>query len=366
MRGVVTVLAGCLFAASSLTITETRSPVRPVAEIELRPLFTIGGETGQDEVFFGNIGSLVAVDGAGRIFAGERQSPKIYAFTNEGNLISEIGLEGEAPGEFRSLQAIHAGPGDTLYTFDGLLRRISAFAPGSFELAYTVTVSNDAMGNSPIGFSGAMDGGFLMEFEEPGTDSSRSVHAKIIGWSGSVVQDPGLSLPAIEWINLTGGVRPMGMHMPFGRYSFFRLGPADQIYAGSSGAIDVAIAAASGVSRGSITHPYRGAPVTLGDVDDYVKNYWGDLPDQIRRAMRYETRPAYSTYHVDDTGRVWLQLTSTEQGSETSRWLVLNAESRVVGDLTLPASTIIHAVKADRAYATVDGFSLVVYEISES
>ncbi len=366
MRVLVTVLAGCLFTAWSLTITETRSPVRPVAEIELRPLFTIGGETGQDEVFFGNIGSLVAVDGAGRIFAGERQSPMVYAFTNEGNLISEIGREGEAPGEFKSLQAIRTGPGDTLYTFDRLLRRMSAFVPGSFELAYTVAVSNDAMGNTPIGFSGALDGGFLMEFEEPGTDSSRSVHAKIIGWSGSVVQDPGLSLPAIEWINLTGGVRPMGMHMPFGRYSVFRVGPANQIYAGSSGAIDVAIVAASGVSRGSITHPYMGAPVTLRDVDEYVKNYWGDLPDQIRRAMRYETRPAYSTYHVDDTGRIWLQLTTTEQEAEISRWLVLNGDSQVVGDLALPFSTIIQAVRADRAYATVDGFSLLVYEISEA
>ena len=366
MKGLNVILAGCLFTAAPLSITELRSPGGHAAEIELRQLFTIGGETGTDGVFFGNIGSLVAVDDAGRIFVGERQSPKIYAFTNEGELIRQIGQEGEAPGEFRSLQAIHTGPGDTLYTFDSLLRKVSAFAPSSLELAYTFAVSNDSMGNYPSAFSGAIDGGFVVVFEEPGTDSTRSVHAKIIDWEGGVIQDPSLRLPAIEWVTLRGPFREMGTHMPFGRYPFFRLGPAEQIYAGSSGAIDVAIVTANGMSRGSITHPHRGAPVTSRDIDEYVKNYSGDLPNQIRKAMRYESRPAYSTFHVDDKGWIWVQLTSVDAEAEISRWLVLNAESRVVGELTLPASTIIQAVTADRAYATEDGFILVVYEISET
>ena len=357
---------GCLFAATYLSVAQIHSPGGHAAEIELRHLFTIGSETGADGVFFGNIGSLVAVDDAGRIFVGERQSPKIHAFSTEGDLISEIGQEGEAPGEFKSLQAIHTGPGDTLYTFDSLRRRISAFAPGSLQLAYAFTVSDDSTGNYPSGFFGATDSGFLMEFEEPGTDPPRSVHAKVVDWKGGVSQDPSLRLPAIEWIALQGPIRAMGMHMPFGRYPFFRLGPADHIYTGSSGAIDIAIVTADGMAHGNITHPHRGAPVTSRDIDEYVRNYWGDLPDQIRRAMRYETRPAYSTFQVDGDGRIWIRLTTADEDAETSQWLVLNAESQVVGELTLPATTIIQAVTSERAYATADNSRLVVYEISET
>ena len=366
MKGPNAILAVCLFTAIPLGNAELPSPGGRSAEIELRELFTIGGDTGTDGVVFGNIGSLVAIDDAGRIFVGERQSPKIYAFTNEGSLIGEIGQEGEAPGEFRSLQAIHACPGDTLYTFDSLLGRISAFAPGSLELTYAFTVSDDAMGNYPSGFSGAIDGGFLVVFEEPGTDPERSVHAKIIDWEGNVIQDPSLRLTAIEWIALSGGVRSMGTHMPYGRYPFFRLSPAELIYAGSSGTIDVAVVTTSGRSQGSITHPHKGAPVTSSDIDEYVKGYWGDLPDQIRRAMRYESRPAYSTFQVDEGGRIWIQLTPLNEKAQTSRWLVLDSESRVVGEFTLPVSTVIQAVSADRAYATVDGFRVVVYQISEA
>ena len=236
MKSLNLILLGCLVTVTSLSITEIQSPGGHAAEIELRQLFAIGGDTGTDGVFFGNIGNLVTstladfrrrIDDAGRIFVGEKQSPKIYAFTDEGDLISEIGQEGEAPGEFKSLQAIHTGPGDTLYTFDSLLRRMSAFAPGSLELAYAFTVSNDSMGNYPSGFFGANDSGFLVAFEESGqgADSVRSVHAKIVDWEGGVIQNPSARLPAIEWITLKGPIREMGTHMPFGRYPIFRLGP---------------------------------------------------------------------------------------------------------------------------------------------
>ena len=368
MKSLNVILVGCLFTVTSLSITRIQPNSDHTAEIELRQLFAIGGDTGTDGVFFGNIGSLVTIDNEGRIFVGEKQSPKIYAFTGEGDLISEIGQEGEAPGEFKSLQAIHTGPGDTLYTFDSLLRRISAFAPGSLELAYAFTVSNDSMGNYPSGFFGATDSGFLVVFEESsqGTDSVRSVHAKIVDWEGGVIQNPSARLPAIEWITLKGPIREMGTHMPFGRYPIFRLGPAEQIYAGSTGTIDIAIMTANGMSRGHITHPYRGAPVTSRDIEEYVKSYWGDLPNQIRRGMRYESRPAYSTFQVDEEGRTWVRLTSADEEAETSRWLVLDAESRVVGELTLPSSIIIEAVTSERAYATMNNFSVVVYQIDET
>ena len=365
MKGLNVILVGCLLTALAMRNADLPSPSGHVPEIELRELFTIGSETGEDGVIFGNIGGLVAVDDAGRIFIGEKQSPKIQAFTAKGDLINEIGREGEAPGEFRSLGAIHTGPGDTLYTFDPVLRRISAFAPNTLDLAYAFAVSENSTGSYPSEFFGAIDRGFLVVFEEPGSDSPRSLDANVVGWAGDVIQDPLMRLPAVEWVFLQGPYRAMGTHMPFGRYSFFRLGPADQIYAGSSGSIDVTIVAADGTSRGSITHPLKGAPVTRSDIDEYVKDYEADIARQVRRAMRYKSRPVYSTFIVDDRGRIWIRLTSADKDADASRWLVLDAESQEVGELTLPSRTSIQAVVGGRAYATVDGISLLVYEVSE-
>lgn len=366
MKGLTVILVGCLLTAMAMRNADLPSSSGHVPEIELRELFTIGSQAGEDGVFFGNIGSLVAVDDAGRIFIGEKQSPKIQAFTAKGDLINEIGREGEAPGEFRSLGAIHAGPGDTLYAFDPTLRRISAFAPNTLDLAYAFTVSGNATGSYPSDFFGAIDRGFLVVFEEPGSDSPRSLDANIVGWAGDVIQGPFMRLPAVEWVILKGPYRPMATHMPFGRYSFFRLGPADQIYAGSSSSIEVTIVAADGTSRGSITHPLDGTPVTRSDIDEYVIDYSADIARQVQRAMRYKTWPVYSTFIVDNRGRIWVRLSSADKDADTSRWLVLDTESQEVGELILPSSISIQVVVDGRAYATADGFSLVVFEISES
>ena len=136
------------------------------ARIELVKVLTIGDETSEDGVIFGEISELVAVDSRGRIFVGDQQASQIYAFTSGGELIESIGSEGKGPGEFSLLTDVKTGPGDTLYAFDLRSKRISAFDPSILDFSYSLAVARDT-GNRPArDLVGVLEAGFVGTYED--------------------------------------------------------------------------------------------------------------------------------------------------------------------------------------------------------
>lgn len=80
-----------------------------------------------------------------------------------------------------------------------------------------------------------------------------------------------------------------------------------------------------------------------------------------------ETKPAYSTFTVDDQGRIWVKHTQTEKG--IALWTVLNSDSESVYEVVLPPQVNLRVVKGNRAYASGrddnDAPIVVVYDLGD-
>lgn len=345
-----------------------------IPQVVLVPALTIGSETSPDGVLFGRVADLVAVNSTGRIYVGDRQASTIYAFTAQGKLIDEIGQQGDGPSEFALLSQIRIGPGDTLYASDSrgqfTHKRISAFEPTAHSLAYEFTVSEDSMGFRPGQLVGVLDTGFLIEWykfprPEDGTGLSELyVFAQYVDWAGLRVQNPLVRLPGKSWLAADLGSEFVASVIPFGPVPFIRFGPGGHVYSGLSASVDVTITAASGVPIGSITHELEAIPLTSAELEEHLEGLFSDSAQRLR-PFTPKAKPAYSSFIVDDEGRIWVRLTPADEEADTSSWLILDTESQVRGQVTLPSSMSLEVIAARRAYAisSADGLTLEVFDI---
>jgi hypothetical protein len=67
---------------------------------ELEELWRIGGDTDDEDEFFGVI-TQIRTDKAGNVYLLDQQLAVVKIFSSEGEFVREIGREGEGPGEFR-------------------------------------------------------------------------------------------------------------------------------------------------------------------------------------------------------------------------------------------------------------------------
>ena len=363
-----------LFAACSQEAVDYVS-LDNLPRFHLTEILSLGDGTDPNGVFFGDIEDLVAVDRAGRILVGDSQEYGIYVFSASGEMLAKIGSEGEGPGEFSSIGAIRIGPADTLFAFDYYPDRITAFEPGSYRYAYDFTVADDSAGNGPGEFIGAVPSGFLFTFDDPfdpGADQpDRILRARLVDWKGRIVDGLEVQLAAPKRMHVPlGNSVSLFSRVPFNRTPVFRRGPDGLLYSGTTDSISIAISAADGSLQGNISVRLEPAPVTGDDIRAYMERYEADEVDPVRSHPLFDvhkTKPAYSTFVVDDIRRVWLQMPQGDADSTSVRWILVDSDSRPIGDAMLPASATLEAVTGGRAYTVHDADvqTLVVYEITE-
>ena len=289
--------------------------------------------------------------------------------------MAKIGSEGEGPGEFSSLGAIRIGPADTVFVYDGISGRITAFEPATFVYAYDFTVADDSAGNWPGELIGAVPSGFLMTFDDPLRPSFEDIEgderARLIDWQGSIVEGLKVQLPATKRMSVPlGNGISLFSRVPFNRTPVFRQGPDGLLYSGTTDSIGIAISAPDGPLHGIISLQLEPAPVTGDDIRTLLDRYEADEAARVRSHPLFDvhkTKPAYSTFEVDDIRRVWLQMPQSDADSVLVQWILVDADSRPVGDAMLPASATLEAVAGGRAYTVHDADvqTLVVYEITE-
>lgn len=66
---------------------------------------------------------------SGTLVVADRASARVRFFSPEGTLVATAGRAGAGPGEFRSLELVMTTRGDSVWTWDGELRRLTLFAP---------------------------------------------------------------------------------------------------------------------------------------------------------------------------------------------------------------------------------------------
>ena len=359
----------CLVVASCATEGDQATGMADASAVELERILTVGAEDNPGGILFGSIGGLVAIGGDGSIFVGDRQDPKIYAFAPDGELLATIGSVGAGPGEFTAISDIHVGPGDTLYVFDRRLNRISVIDPESFDFAYDVAVAEDSAGNSPGELVGVLDSGFVVTYDEPpvpgaGFGDERHMYARLVTRDGAAREKPLARQPSTEWLGILSGNSLSFSRRPYSGDPIFRLGPEGSLYAGNTRGREITISDNEGAERSGIAHSIEAIPITQRELDENLESYSQDMASRLRQAGLYRTRQFFSSFRVDDMGRIWIRPIPADPEAETSRWLILNAEGRVVGQAELPSGVHLQEICRGLAYAVdrTKGVSLAVYE----
>src|SRR5690554_4100198 len=88
---------------------------------------TIGDGEINTDIYFSPWVQHLYVDDAGNIFVADRDQAKVFQFSKTGELVNEIGRRGRGPGEFIGLSPNTWLSGDTLFTYDSDLFRITSF-----------------------------------------------------------------------------------------------------------------------------------------------------------------------------------------------------------------------------------------------
>lgn len=332
----------------------------------LSDLFRIGDESAGDTILFGRIADLLAVDRTGRIFVGDEHASRLYAFAADGSHIQAIGQRGRGPGEFEWIESIYAGPGDTLYVFDSELDRISIYEPNGLTLAYDLAVPRDSRGQ-PAWLVGVRNTDILITYEQPlgpaDADRERRSYVMRLNRKGQLLPLPVHDLPGSGIVAGRFAIHAL----PFIPSPVYRLGPGNVLYAGWTDSVNIAIREPKGTPGRDISYSLELIPLTRSEIRMFVEG----TSDMFREAMLGAdlpaTKPAYQTFVVDDQARIWLKLTTQSIADTTARWIILDAESRLRGQVNLQVNTMLHVVREDRAYAVTQGAeaTVIVYELRE-
>jgi hypothetical protein len=123
-----------VFAASVSGQAPARSTIVPDAQACTRCqivrtlVVTLRDPAGR--ALIGGTAPVVARDRQGRYFVSDLVRTSVAVFDSSGAFRTSIGRAGSGPGEFRFIQRLFAGPGDSLHIFDQVLSRETVVSPG--------------------------------------------------------------------------------------------------------------------------------------------------------------------------------------------------------------------------------------------
>ncbi len=347
--------------------------------VTLQEILRLGDESAGDTILFGVI-SQIAVNGVGAILVSEGwQTPLVHAFEADGTYLSQIGGQGQGPGEYQYyIEGPFIGAADSVYLWDPWTSRILVYNPANFSYVRNVHVE----GKGPKGIRSlinAIEDGWYMEmglstFLRP-DDGLMTInndpHSELIkvNRDGSYRTDPLGIVPdgeAIPYI-LEGGNRIGFVGVPFARSPALAVGHDDMLYYGWNDMIEIAIVSADGSMRDTIRYEHEPVPITDTEMAESIPEDSFDR-ELLEGRELHETKPAFQTFVVDEMSQVWLKLSSPE-GAIEAEWLILNRESRVVGHTTLPLAVNLEVIRGGYAYGVQQGNGMdpmvVVYEIQE-
>lgn len=334
------------------------------SQIQVSELFRVGDEAAGDTVLFGSIGGL-AVNSAGQIFVGDRQSMNVRVFSADGDQIGKFGSSGEGPGELGDIAGVYVGSSDSMYVYDFRRRTLSRFDPDTWGFNESFRIErHDSLG-SPYDVIGISDAGPIALYA-PGISTSnaeqdRYAVAAQTDWEGAVVRSLARGLPHMELRIFADNPGRVGVRaVPFGRSSFFRYSPGGRLYSGWNESIDLLVTSLEGEVVGRLVRDHAPVRVTGAERDAIVQ------PEHFDSIHRF--KPAFRAMAVDDRGQVWLKGMEQEEGG-TAEWLVLDRAGEVAGRVMLPGNVTLIVIRlgSGRAYGYTSGDEeapmLVVYSV---
>ncbi|HEY7768370.1 6-bladed beta-propeller [Longimicrobium sp.] len=318
----------------------------------------------------------VDVDSRGQLYIGDWGNPAVIVLSPEGRMVRRIGGKGQGPGEFANISGVQVLPGDSLQVYDVQQDRLTVFAPGGDEVAYTVDMSAEggiAHGVQRVPGTDRLVAVYRRPFdsrESSGADAGRSDVVRVLTVGRQTVRDSLLVYPSPEALVLraAGAVSVTGN--PFGRQAIVRVGSDGRVYHAYTDTLAVRVTTLDGKSAGGFTLRNDAPQVTDEDVARAVTAL-GPRGARFRSAVEEaapRTWPAMRTFVMDDRGRAWIGLPSAE--GQPSEWLVYQADGRFVGSAQLPAGSTVMRVAGSRLIALytdeLDVPRLVAYRVDDA
>ena len=366
----------CLALCAACSNSEAPHDSNIVPQIEFVESLRLGDEAAGDTMLFGSIDQL-AVTSRGDVIVTAVRPATIQAFDAEGDFLGTIGAEGEGPGEYRYVSHTVVGSGDSVHVFEYLLNRILIYSPGDYTFARHVQVT-DAGSKQMTGLLGVLDDGWLMTMEWPSflrqddgsmvANDNREIEVVKVDLDGSYSSDPIAIMREQELIlNVQEGAFGFNIvSVPFGRYTWRAVGLDGLLYYGYNDSIRISMVSSDGSDQGVISHDVEPIPVTGAELQKERHSQSAAFQELLDTRPPHETKPAFETFVINESGHVWVKLSSAE-GSMDATWLALNRESEAVGQTTLPKSVTLQAIRNGRAYGVDhpegEAPMVVVYEL---
>ena len=326
----------------------------------LTEVFRIGDEAAGDTVLFGS-GIKVNQDSQGQLYITDRQMNSIHLYSGAGERLGTIGRSGQGPGEFSRYPHVSLGAQDTLYAMDTSADRITVFSPIDHVALKTIDISNattftddfnsfqtlaDLVGVTPEGIIVSYENSAIPFLSDMSGPERKGV--KLLGWDGSVLADTLYELPDRKVVHASdaSGVTTMS-RLAFGRDAFFALSRDNLLYHGHNEAIAIRIGKVGDRAHRTVTVPHDPVPVTSDERNRAINGHEANMQVELRKQLP-ETKPAYQTLVVDDLSRIWLQLSTPQDSTETD-WIVVDLDGNAVATTTLPSTIQLQSVAGDRA-----------------
>lgn len=130
------------------TVANPTTPMDKASSIKLEELWRLGGDTDDEDEFFGVIADI-DIDAKGNVYLLDSQLSEVKIYTSDGEYVRSIGREGEGPGEFRR-------PSSIFFTKEGNVGIIQTI-PAKIVI---LTPGGEPVGDHPL--PQPEDGGFQL------------------------------------------------------------------------------------------------------------------------------------------------------------------------------------------------------------
>jgi hypothetical protein len=306
------------------------------------PSLVIGGETGDTSLILEQPIPLRLTDG--RIVISSQSNDMdgfkdIHYFDSAGGHLARPGRKGRGPGEFQSITSVIRDH-DTIFVYDQILRRITAFGPDGKLLR----VADSRIPQSASVFGRFSDGAYVIgespreDYFKPGVHRAR---VSFIRFADSTLDTIGVFPGDADYWN-----EKVKLHMPhpFGARTSVVVRDS-AIYVASSDSYEIRVLDGRGQVRRIIRRKYKAQPLTREVTDAYTREsivrardtMWRRQMEEVYRDYPFPSHaPAYADVILDISGRLWIQRYDIAKEGGGGTWDVFEKDGRYAGAARLP------------------------------
>lgn len=335
--------AGVTIVENRATALDADAPWTVGAE----PMLDLGTVEGEGpEAFFRVSDVHRAPDG--RVFVADAGSAEVRVFSADGSHLATWGGEGDGPGEFRAPGTLLPWPaGDTLGVWDSRQRRVTLFDSDG-NLGRSFPISDVADVSSPRVFGILPDGALLLTGIEFAFDDA--TEGLVRPPTSAALVEPDLSErahlgthPGSESLMSVSPERVEIFRVPFARGAVAET-VGDGVVFAATDQWELRIHGRDGRLERIARVDRAATPVTPDILRAEIERQVAGAPDQAQAGLRArltegphpDALPAFGALVGDAEGRLWVEVFRPAFEMGPARWVVFDAEGRLLGGVTLP------------------------------